>query len=109
VAAPAKKKFPIVPVIIGGVALMVAAGVAIFFIATTPSRKYKAGVKAYDAGDYANAAAQFEAAGNFQDAKERAEEATTMLHYTNGKDAFSAGDYAKAKEEFEACGSYKGQ
>lgn len=106
-AQPAKKNKIIIPVLIGGGVLVAAAAIAVAFAVTAPGRKYKQAVKLYEEGKYAEAAAEFEAAGDYQDAKKRAEEAATLHHYTNGKEAFDSGDFAKAKEEYEAAGDYK--
>lgn len=106
--APPKSKLVLnVPILVAAAGIIVVAiGVTIFFV-TLPGRKYKKAVKAYDRGDYAAAASQFEAMGNFRDAVERAEEATKMMHYDNGQKAFDSGDFEKAKEEFAAAGDFK--
>lgn len=100
-----KKTFPVVPVIVAA-ATVVVIGSVIAFIATGPSRKYKKAEKLYDSGDYAAAVSCFEAAGNYKDAKSRAQDANLRMHYKNGKDAFDSGDFNKAKDEFAQAGSF---
>ena len=110
-AAPAKKKkFPVVPVAIGGTALVAAAAAAIVAvnnIVIKPSKAYDKAVAAYEAADYEAAASQFEAMGDYKDSKDRAAECATLMHYENGKKAYNNGDFDKAAEEFTAAGSYK--
>ena len=114
-AAPAtaptkKKKFPVVPVAIGGVALVAVAavtGVVVNNNVVKPSKAYDAAVAAYESSDYEAAASQFEALGDYKDSKERAADSATLMHYENGKKAFNDGYFDKAVEEFTAAGSYK--
>ncbi|MBO4681104.1 MAG: hypothetical protein J5623_04315 [Clostridiales bacterium] len=109
--APAKKKkFPVVPVAIGGAALVAVAavaGVAVNNLVVKPSKAYDAAVAAYESAEYEAAASQFEAMGDYKDSKDRAAECVTLMHYENGKRAFNDGDFDKAAEEFTAAGSYK--
>ena len=100
-----KKAFPIIPVIAAAATVLVA-GSVIAIIATGPSRNYKKAEKLLDSGDYAAAVSCFEAAGNYKDAKARAQDANARMHYKNGKDAFESGDFNKAKDEFTQAGSF---
>ena len=109
-AVPAKKKkFPVVPVAIGGAALIAAAAavVAVNIFVIRPSKAYEEAKAAYEAADYEAAASQFESMGDYKDSKELAAECVTLMHYENGKKAFNNGEYDKAVEEFTAAGSYK--
>lgn len=108
-AKPKKKKNPVVVIsIIAVVFVAIAAGaIAVLFFLTKPSREYQEGEKAFASGDYANAATHFKAAGNYEDAEDRYEEVTIMLHYANGKEAFVKGEFDKAIEEFKLAGNYK--
>lgn len=100
-----KKAFPVIPVIAAAATVLVA-GSVIAIIATGPSRNYKKAEKLLDSGDYAAAVSCFEAAGNYKDAKARAQDANARMHYKNGKDAFESGDFNKAKDEFTQAGSF---
>ena len=106
---PKKKKNvgAIIAIIAAVVVVLAAGGFAAFWFLTKPSREYKNGQKAFDAGDYAKAVTHFQAAGNYEDAAARAEEATKVLHYKNGKEALYKGDFDKAIEEFTASGDYE--
>lgn len=105
---PAKKKKAfVIPVAAGGIVLLTAAGVTAFALGVSPNKKYDEAVKAYEEGNFEAAASQFEAMGDYKDAKERVTQSVILMHYTNGKKAFDEGDYEKAKEEFTAAGDYK--
>ena len=102
-----KKKFPVVPVIIGGAAILAAAGTAVYFTVVEPAKDYNSGVSAEADGAYEDAITFYEAAGNYKDAKQRASEVTVLMHYEKGIKAFNDGDFDKAKEELTAAGDYK--
>ncbi len=101
-----KKAGPIIAIISVVVLVLAAGGFAAYWFITKPSREYKSGKKAYDAGDYAAAVTHFKAAGDYEDAKALAEESETIIHYNNGKEALYKGDFDKAIEEFTASGDY---
>ena len=69
--------------------------------------KYNNAVNAYTAGNYEEAAKQFDKLGDYRDSKQRSAESLTRMHYENGKLAFASGDYDKAKEEYQAAGDYE--
>lgn len=101
-----KKKSPLVPIIvIASLLFIVFAGVAVFFLATASSRRYKQAKKDLDAGNYEKAVAEFEKVGKYEDAEDLLAEARALLHYENGKKAFDQEDFDKALEEFKAAGT----
>ena len=102
-----RRKGPSVYLVLSVLVILATAGIAVYLLLVTPSRKYKAATAAFDAGDYKTAASAFEEIGGFRDSKDRAAESVMLLHYTNGRAAFDSGNYERAKAEFTAAGTYK--
>lgn len=109
-AAPAEKKKRVLPAVLGcsaTAAVLVAGGIAVYLSKSIPEKKYNEAAAAFEEGSYEVAASQFEAMGEYKDAKDRAAEANALFHYTNAMKAFDEGDYEKAKAEFDASGKYE--
>ena len=100
-------KYVVIPLGIGIVLFAIFGGVAYFLMNGSKTSRYNQAVNAYTAGNYEDAAKQFEKLGDYRDAKKRSAEAVTLMHYTNGKLAFQSGEYVKAKEEYLAAGDYE--
>ena len=104
---PKMWKFVVIPLAIGIVLLAGFGGGAYYLMNGSKTSKYNQAVNLYTAGNYQEAAKQFEKLGDYRDSKKRSAEATTRMHFENGKNAFAAGDYEKAKEEYIAAGDYE--
>ena len=104
---PSNLKFILIPLAIGLLIFLGLGGAMLYLKGGSPNAKYNNAVSAYNAGNYASAAQQFEALGDFKDSKQRAAEAVLKMHYTNGKYAFETGEYEKAVTEYEAAGDYE--
>lgn len=100
-------KFILIPLGIGLVIFLGLGGAFLYMKNGSRASKYNKAVNDYNAGNYAAACQEFEALGDYMDAKTRAVEATSKMHYTNGKFAFETGDYDKAIQEYEAAGDYE--
>ena len=105
--APKLWKFIVIPLGIGIVILAIFGGVSYFLMHGSKTSKYNNAVNAYTAGNYEEAAKQFDKLGDYRDSKQRSAESLTRMHYENGKLAFASGDYDKAKEEYQAAGDYE--
>ena len=104
---PKMWKFIVIPLAIGIVLLAGFGGGAYYLMNGSKTSKYNQAVNLYTAGNYQEAAKQFEKLGDYRDSKQRTAEALTRMHFENGKYAFSTGDYEKAKEEYIAAGDYE--
>ncbi len=71
-----------------------------------PSTKYNKGDQAFAEENYEEAIEYYEAAGDYEDAPQKAEEATHRLHYKKGLEALDAKDYDTALSEFDQAGGY---
>ncbi|MCR4777184.1 MAG: hypothetical protein K5869_12500 [Saccharofermentans sp.] len=100
-------KYIVIPLGIGIVLFAIFGGVAYFLMNGSKTSKYNQAVNAYTAGNYEEAARQFEKLGDYRDSKKRSEESLILMHYNNGKQAFQSGEYDKAKEEYLAAGDYE--
>lgn len=100
-----KKRIHIWPIIVSFIGVLVAVAITVLII-KYPSIQYNKAVKAYDAGDYEKAYNYFQSAGNFNDAKTKAQDSAVRMHYANGKAAFDIENYTLAKEEFTQAGDY---
>ena len=100
-------KFIVIPLGIGVVLFAIFGGVAYYLMNGSKTSRYNQAVNMYTAGNYQEAAKQFEKLGDYRDSKKRVAEAETLMHYTNAKLAFQAGDYEKAKEEYIEAGDYE--
>lgn len=100
-------KYVVIPLGIGILVFAIFGGVAYYLMNGSKTSRYNQAVNAYTAGNYKEAAEQFEKLGDYRDSKKRSTESVTLMHYTNGKLAFQSGDYAKAKEEYQAAGDYE--
>ena len=101
------KKFILIPLGIGLTVFLIIGGVFLFSMGGSKTSKYNKAVGLYTAGNYEEAAAQFEKLGDYRDSPKRAAEALTVMHYTNGKLAFANGEFDKAQEEYKAAGDYE--
>ena len=101
------KKYILIPLGIGLTIFLIIGGVFLFSMGGSKTSKYNKAVNLYTAGNYEEAAAQFEKLGDYRDSKKRAAEALTVMHYTNGKLAFANGEFDKAEEEYKAAGDYE--
>ena len=78
---------------------------AVFMLVTKviiPPIRYNEATELFTNGDYAGAAAVFEALGDFKDSAEKVSE----VKYAAAMEQFTNGDYAGAEAAFEALGSY---
>ena len=100
-------KYVVIPLGIGIVLFAIFGGVAYYLMNGSKTSRYNQAVNLYTAGNYQDAAKQFEKLGDYRDSKQRNAESLTLMHYTNGKLAFQSGEYAKAKEEYQAAGDYE--
>lgn len=93
-----KKKRRVVGAVVALVLVAALALASYFFI--IPAVQYNGAQSLFEAGSYEEAAAKFEAAGDFKDAEE-------MVHYAEGEAAFQTGDYVAAAEAFAAVDFYE--
>ena len=101
-----KQKSPLLPIIVAAsLVFIIGASVAVFFLVTANSRRYKQAKKDLEEGNYEQAVNLFEKIGKYEDAEDLLEEARAQLHYENGKKAFDSEDFDKAAEEFKAAGT----
>ena len=100
-------KFILIPLAIGLVIFLGLGGAMLYLKGGSRTSKYNKAINDYNSGNYAAAAQQFEALGDYMDSKKRAVESTAKMHYTNGKYAFETGDYDKAVQEYEAAGDFE--
>jgi len=100
-------KYVVIPLGIGILVFAIFGGVAYYLMNGSKTSRYNQAVNAYTAGNYKEAAEQFEKLGDYRDSKQRSSESLTLMHYNNGKLAFQSGEYAKAKEEYQAAGDYE--
>lgn len=89
-----------------GIAGIIALVVALRII-FTPAIHYSQGKKSFDEGQYAVAAEQFLAAGDYKDAVSKAKIATFAQNYAEGEAHFASGNYAEAVACFESAGNYE--
>ena len=100
-------KYVVIPLGIGVLLLAVFGGVSYYLMNGSKTSRYNQAINAYTAGNYEEAARQFDKLGDYRDSKQRSAESVIRLHYENGKIAFSSGEYDKAKEEYLAAGDYE--
>ena len=100
-------KYIVIPLGIGILLLGIFGGVSYYLLNGSKTSKYNQAVNAYTAGNYAEAAKQFDKLGDYRDSKQRSAESVTRMHYENGKLAFASGEYEKAKDEYLAAGDYE--
>ena len=100
-------KYVVIPLGIGILLLGIFGGVSYYLLNGSKTSKYNQAVNAYTAGNYAEAAKQFDKLGDYRDSKQRSAESVTRMHYENGKLAFASGEYEKAKDEYLAGGDYE--
>ena len=100
-------KYVVIPLGIGILVFAIFGGVAYYLMNGSKTSRYNQAVNAYTAGNYKEAAEQFEKLGDYRDSKQRSSESLTLMHYNNGKLAFQSGEYARAKEEYQAAGDYE--
>lgn len=86
--------------------------VAISLIAILPGcssqqKNYNLAESAFNEKDYSKAISYYEAAGDYSDAAEQAENTKKLIHYESGNSAFEQGDFDKAFEEYTEAGDYK--
>ena len=107
VEQPAKKgKGKKLAIILGSsAALLVAAGVAVFFLLLRPYWKeqdrierYNRGAKAIEEGDYEKASSIFRDLGDYDDSEEMLAYAQKGINYENAKKSMQDGNYREAKE-----------
>lgn len=69
---------------------------------------YKTAMAAFEAAQYADAAAQFQKLGGFKDSESMVQSADQHIHYNAGLEAQARGAYADAITEFEAAPDVSG-
>ncbi len=104
------KKTGITVGILAGIAA-VAAICAVLFLVVIPGNHYSTGEELYQQEEYAQAVDAYLAAGDYQDAAQKAEDAQKMADkkagYQAGETALAAANYEDAIKGFTAAGSFK--
>lgn len=89
--------------VVAGIVVLVG---AYFGYNSLPSTKYSKGEQAFEQENYEEAIEYYEAAGDYEDAPKKAQEAAQRLHYKKGLEALDAKDYDTALSEFDQAGGY---
>lgn len=110
-AAPTAEKsgkFSVKKLVIAGVsAVVLITAIVLFVIYGVPAIRYSNGVKAYDAGDYAQAVEIFAALEDYKESDEYLEQAALGVHYTNAGSKVQAGEYKEAIEEYKNAKNFQ--